>query len=88
MSLEAPALAVRFFTSVLPGKPLGNGSAANGNLLQDSMDGGACWAAIHKELDTTESVCTCVHAHMYTHTHALYILKKRKRIKPECEISV
>ena len=35
-----------------------------------------------------ECVHAYTHTHTHTHTHALYILKKRKRIKPECEISV
>ena len=60
MCLASPALAGRFFTTVLPGKPLsmfyvylyikwgeGNGTPLQYCCPENPMDGGAWWAAVH-----------------------------------------
>ena len=81
VSLEAPALAGGFFSTELPGKPLANASAANGSLLQDSMDRGAWWAAIHgiTESWTWLRVRTCANAQARAHTHTRPIHPEKEK---------
>ena len=48
----------------------GNGSLLQYSCLENSMDGGAWWAAVHgvAESQTQLSVLACTHTHTHTHT--------------------
>ena len=84
MSLEVPALAGGFFTIVLPGKPLAKISAANGNLLQDSMDkepGGLQSMGSQRVGRNRECGCAYARAHTHTppHTHTCPIHSEKEK---------
>ena len=66
-------------TGSIPGlgtsRGIGNGNPLQYSCLENSMDRGAWWAAVHG-VTKSQTILECVHTHTHTHTHTSQIFKK------------